>query len=372
MFVNGKNLAKLIEAQFPKELAESWDNVGFLVGSPNGRVEKVMMALELTPEVVEEAVEKNVDLICVHHPIIFKPMREITDETEVGQMIKTLMQHRMTVYAAHTNLDAGEGGTGAYFAEMLELERCEPLSVTSSTSYVKLVVFTPVDHTELIADVIGKAGGGEIGNYEACHFYSEGMGGFKPIEGAEPYVGKIDEMTRVKEHRLEMIVPKSQAKHVVTEMLKVHPYEMPAYDLIPLDNIIEQYGVGVVGYLDESQSFEDMVDNVKDLLDIEYVRAVKTTDHPIRKVAVCPGAGTEYILEAAAHGCDVFITGDLKYHEAQLARSLRLSVIDAGHYETERPFMVEWARILREACDHKGYEVKIIVSEVNANPVQFL
>lgn len=372
MFVNGKNLAKLIEAQFPKELAESWDNVGFLVGSPNARAEKVMMALELTPEVVEEAIEKNVDLICVHHPLIFKPMKVITDETEVGQMIKTLMQHRMTVYAAHTNLDAGEGGTGAYMAEMLELERCEPLQVTSSTAYVKLVVFTPVEHTEAVAKVIAEAGGGEIGNYEACHFYAEGMGGFKPIEGANPYIGVVDEMTHVKEHRLEIIVPKAQIKHVVTEMIKVHPYEVPAFDIVPLDNVIEQYGIGMIGYFDEAQSFEELVDNIKDMLEIEVVRGVKVSDHPIRKVAVCPGAGTEYIEKASAEGCDVLITGDLKYHEAQLARSLRISVIDAGHYETERPFMVEWARLLREACDHKGYEVKIIVSEVNANPIQVL
>lgn len=371
MFVNGKNIAKLLEQQFPKHLAESWDNVGFQVGSPNNRVEKIMMALELTTEIMEEALEKNVDLIIVHHPLIFKPLKAVTDETEVGQLVKTLIQHKIGLYAAHTNLDAGVGGTGDHLAEMLELERCEPLDVTHQTAYVKLVVFVPESHAEAVAKVIGEAGGGQIGNYDQCHFYAAGKGTFRPLEDSEPYIGTLNEKSTVEEIRLETLVPRALVKTAISEMLRVHPYEMPAYDVIPLDNEIEKFGIGVVGYLSEGIGFEDLIDEVKNVLDIEQVKAVKATDHVIRKVAVCPGAGADYIAKAAAHGCDVLVTGDLKYHEAQLAKSLRLSVIDAGHYETEAPYMLELARILREACDHKGYEVKIIVSEVDANPLKF-
>lgn len=372
MFVNGKNLAKLIEHQFPKHLAESWDNVGFLVGSPNSRVEKVMMALELTPDVLEEAIEKNVDLIVVHHPLIFKPIKAVTDETEVGQMIRTLIQHKIGLYAAHTNLDAGTGGTGDYFADMLELERCEPLEVTYRAEYVTLVVFTPETHTDAVAKAIADAGGGQYGTYDQCHFYGEGTGSFRPLEDADPYIGTVGEKTFVKEHRLETLVSKTVLKTVIAEMLKVHPYEVPAYSVIPLQNEMDSFGIGVVGYLPEPMALDELAEEVKDLLDAEQVKVVKASNNPVRKVAVCPGAGAEYIHKAAAQGCDVFITGDVKYHEAQLAKSLRLSIIDAGHYETETPYMAELARILIDACDHKGYEVKIIVSEVNGNPFNYL
>lgn len=368
MFVNGKNISKLIEQQFPKYLAESWDNVGFMVGSPNARVEKVMMALELTPEVLDEAMEKNVDMIVVHHPLIFKPLKVVTDETEVGQMIKTLIQHKISLYAAHTNLDVGVGGTGDYLAEMLELERREPLEVTHKTAYVKLVVFVPQDHLEAVSEAMTSAGGGQIGNYDQCVFYAEGTGSFRPLEDSTPYIGIINEKSVVKESRLETLVSKADLKTVLTEMLKAHPYEVPAYDIIPLENEIEQFGIGVVGYLTDGMTFDDFVEELKNVLDLEQVKVVQATDRPIRKVAVCPGAGAEYIGKAAAMGCDVLVTGDVKYHDAQLAKSLRLSVIDAGHYETEVVYMAELARILRESCDHRGYEVKIIVSDVNANP----
>lgn len=372
MFVNGKNITKLLEHQFPKHLAESWDNVGFLVGSPNSRVEKVMMALELTPEVMEEALEKNVDLMIVHHPLIFKPLKVVTDETETGQLIRTLIQHKIGLYAAHTNLDAGIGGTGDHFAEMLELENCEPLEITYQTAYVSLVVFVPETHTEIVAKAISDAGGGHMQNYDQCHFYAEGTGTFRPLDDSDPFIGKVNEKTFVKEHRLETLVAKEVLKTVIVEMLKAHPYEVPAYSVIPLENQLESYGIGVVGFLDESVSLEDFSEEVKNVLEVEQVKVVKAADSPIRKVAVCPGAGAEYIVKAASLGCDVLVTGDVKYHEAQLAKSLRLSIIDAGHYETEAPYMVELARILREACDHKGYEVKIIVSEVNANPFRYL
>ncbi len=371
MFINGKNIAKLIEQQFPKHLAESWDNVGFLVGSPNARVEKVMMALELTAEVLEEAIEKNVDLIVAHHPLIFTPLKMVTDETEVGRLIKSLIQHKIGLYVAHTNLDAGVGGTGDFLAEMLELERCEPLQVTHTTEYVKLVVFVPITHTQLLTDAIAEAGGGQIGDYDHCHFFVEGTGSFRPLEGSTPYIGEVNQTAIVREDRLEMLIPKELIKTVVIEMLKVHPYELPAYDVVPLANEIEHFGIGVVGYLPESIELDDFVEEVKNVLDVEQVKLVKSTQNIIRKVAVCPGAGAEYIEKAAAMGCDVFVTGDVKYHEAQIAKHLRLSVIDAGHYETESPYMAELSRVLKEACDHRDYEVKIISSEVNINPFEF-
>lgn len=371
MFVNGKHLTKLIEQQFPKHLAESWDNVGFLVGSPNGRVEKVMTALELTPEVLEEAIEKNVDLVIVHHPLIFKPMKSITDENEVGQMIRNLIMHKIGLYAAHTNLDSGKDGTGEFLAQLLGLKNYQPLEVTHKTAYVKLVTYVPNTHAKAVADAIGSAGGGSIGNYENCHFFTEGKGTFTPLEGAKPFIGEVNQTEVVDEVRIETIIEKPQLKMVLTELIKTHPYELPAYDIIPLENEMEVFGIGVAGSLSEGLTFEELVEMVKEKLSVKVVKGVKALDHTIRRVAVCPGAGADYIHSAVALGCDVLITGDLKYHEAQLARSLRLSVIDAGHYETEEPYMAYFAEWLRKACEQKDYEVKVIVSEINANPLKF-
>lgn len=370
MFVNGKHLAKLIEQQFPKHFAESWDNVGFLVGSPNARVDKVMTALELTPEVLEEAIEKNADLIVVHHPLIFKPLKEVTDETEVGQLIKGLIKNKISLYAAHTNLDTGKGGTSNYFADQLALTNQRPLAETHRTAYLKLVTYVPKEQAQAVADAIALAGGGQLGNYDNCHFFLEGIGVFRPLDGASPFIGAVGELERVEEVRIETIVPKALVKPVVTELLKAHPYEVPAYDLIPLENEIETFGIGVVGTLQESLSFDDLCQKVKEVFGVAQVKGVNVTNHDIRHVAICTGAGAEYMKEAARQGCEVLITGDLKYHEAQLARSLRLSVIDAGHYETEAPYMTYFAHWLNDQCDRKGYEVKVVASEVDANPLK--
>lgn len=370
MFVNGKHLAKLIEQQFPLHFAESWDNVGFLIGSPNSRVEKVMTALELTPQVLEEAIEKNADLIVVHHPLIFKPLKQITDETEVGQLIKELIKNKIGLYAAHTNLDTGNGGTSHYYADLLELENQKPLSETHKTAYIKLVTYVPKEQAQSVADAIALAGGGQLGNYDNCHFFLEGTGVFRPLDGAKPFIGEVGELERVEEVRIETIVPKSLTKAVITELLKAHPYEVPAYDLIPLENEIETFGIGVVGTLKMALSFEALCEKVKSIFNVNLVKGVNVTSHPIRHVGICTGAGAEYINDAVKLGCEVLITGDLKYHEAQLARSLRLSVIDAGHYETEAPYMTYFAEWLSNQCDRKGYEVKVVASEVDANPLK--
>lgn len=370
MFVNGKHLMKVIEQHFPKHLAESWDNVGFLVGSPNGRVEKVMTALELTPLVLEEAIEKNVDLIVTHHPLIFKALKKVTDESETGELVKKLIQHKIGLYSAHTNLDSGRNGTGNYFGEAFELKGCKPIETNFITPYVKLVTYVPKDHAQVVADAIALSGGGQLGNYDNCHFIIEGKGTFRPLAGASPFIGEIGETEIVEEVRVETIVPKALIKQVVGELIKVHPYEVPAYDILALENEMDAFGIGVVGSIEEALSFEALVEKVKTIFGVSVVRAVKSMAHPIRKIAICPGAGAEYIVQVASMGCEVFITGDLKYHEAQLARSLRLSVIDVGHYESEAPYMVYFAKWLQEECDKKDYEVKIIYSEVNANPIQ--
>lgn len=371
MYVNGNHIAKLIEQHFPKHLAESWDNVGFLVGSPNSRIEKLMTALELTPAVLEEAVDKNVDLLVVHHPLIFKPLKAITDETETGRLIKDLLKHKIGLYVAHTNLDAGAEGLANYFANAMGIMTPRPIEITHHTAYIKLVTYVPKEHAEKVADAIAVGGGGQLGNYDNCHFFLEGMGMFRPLEGSNPFVGEVGQLERVEEVRIETIVPRPAVKHVVTELLKAHPYEVPAYDLIPLENELESYGIGAMGHLPQAISFESLCERVKEIFGVKILRGVKVAEHNVRHIAICPGAGADYISMASKAGCEVLITGDLKYHEAQLARSLRLSIIDVGHYESEAPYMNYFSKWLEEQCDRKGYEVKIASSQVNANPLEY-
>lgn len=372
MRVNSRKMVKILNELAPAYMAESWDNVGFQIGNINKAIGKVMVCLEVTDAVIDEAINKNVDLIISHHPLLFKGLKQLTDDDPVQRRVRKLIQNDINVYAAHTNLDSAEGGLNDYLAQLIGLERVDILSKSGHEESYKLVVFVPESHAEEVHASLMAYGAGHIGNYCDTSFRSLGLGTFRPLEGTQPYLGEEGKLEKVEETRIETIVLKKDLKNVLNAMLNAHPYEEVAYDLYKLENEVDPYGIGRVGYLLERQTMGELIETVKGKLGINVIKYVGDSERKVGKVAICTGAGASLIGDAIKHACEVLITGDVKYHEALFAEDHRLQIIDAGHFETENIFCKELKRRLELKLEAKDYDVQVIVAESAHNPFQYM
>lgn len=353
----------------PKELAYDWDNVGLQIGSFQKPVRKIMITLDVLESVVDEAVEKDVDLIIAHHPFMFNPMQQLDTDTVKGRIIHKLLQHDITVYASHTNLDVAPGGVNDMLCDLLGIENREALIPTYTEPLYKLTVYVPISYADAIRNALGDAGAGHIGNYSHCTFQTEGQGTFKPLEGTNPHIGIQGKLEYVEEVKIETIIEQSKLNDVVQAMIKLHPYEEVAYDVYPLENAGVTYGIGRVGNLAEQKSLQELCEQVKADFDVSSVRVTGDLANKIKKVAVLGGSGEKYIHKAKEMGADVYITGDMTFHSAQDAWQMDLPVIDAGHY-IEKVMKQATKQYLDQQLHNKNLEV--IVSEANTNPFQFL
>lgn len=365
MSVKCQVIIDAMERLAPKHLAESWDNVGLLIGSPAQRITKLLVTLDVTKAVVDQAVQDGVDMIITHHPILFKAVSRIRTDVPQGQILASLLKANIAVYAAHTNLDIATGGVNDILASKLNLQNSEPLAVSYTEKLCKLVVFVPKTHMEVVRRAISEAGAGHMGNYSHCTFSSDGTGSFLPLDGARPYIGSNGVLEYVEEARLETIVPEKISRRVLKAMLKVHPYEEVAYDLYQLINSGHSLGLGRVGKLVAPVPLAEFITQVKMVLGIEYVSVAGSGDKIIKKVAVCGGSGAGFINRTAFVGADVLITGDVKYHEAQDALAAGIAVIDAGHFATENPVVSYVAEYLSECGTKDKWAVDIHIDTVN-------
>lgn len=368
--VNGHEIIQLFEQFSPKAFAVEGDKIGLQIGSLSKPVKKVMITLDVLEEVVDEAIEKGVELIIAHHPPIFRSMKKITEETASGRMITKLIKHDIAVYAAHTNLDVAKGGVNDLLAGALGLSDTEVLVPTYEDKLVKLAVYVPEESADKVREAIGNSGGGAIGDYSHCSFSVNGTGRFLPGESTNPHIGEQGRLEAVGETRIETIFPKSLEKRVLSAMLKAHPYEEPAYDLFPLENKGEELGLGRIGTVEE-MSLREFAEHVKKALDVSAVRVVGTLEDRVKKVAVLGGDGNKYYSHAKFRGADVYITGDIYYHTAHDAMMAGLNIIDPGH-NVEKVMKTGVANILADRCQEKGFEVEFISSEVNTDPFIFI
>lgn len=351
----------------PIKLVDKWDNCGFQIGNINKNVEAIMLTLDVAEEVVQEAISKNVDLIISHHPILFNPISEITLNDTKGKILYDIIRHDISVYSAHTNLDVCKGGVNDVLADILQLKNKKILSKLYEEKLYKLVVFVPKTHVKKVRDTITESGGGWIGNYSHCTFNIDGFGTFMPREGTNPFIGTEGEVEVVEEIRIETIVPESILDTVVENMIKVHPYEEVAYDVYLLNNKGFDYGYGRIGELQDIIALGDFAKYVKKKLNCKSIKVIGDINKNVRRVAVCGGSGAEFIEIASKKGADVLVTGDIKYHEAQLAINLGLSLIDANHYDTEKvilPYLKEY--IQKEV----GNSIDIYTSNFNSVPYE--
>lgn len=329
------DVLRIIDEKAPLYRAEEWDNVGLLVGHPDNKVHRILFALDVTHEVVQEAIEKQAELIVSHHPVLFAPIRNIRWDTYKGNLLKELMKHEISVLCAHTNVDMYPFGINGFLAEQLSLVECQPLQPKQESRMLKLNAFIPTDYVEEVLSALFDAGAGKLGLYESCAFRQEGLGQFRPIGKASPFMGETDVLEMVEETKIEVLVPSPLMDQVIDALLETHPYEEPAYDVFALENKKDYFGLGVVGDLDRAASYPEFLERVKSVFGLEQICVAGPEKPLIERVAICSGAGADLMEDALAAEADVFLTGDLKYHDAQKALELGISVVDVGHFTSE-------------------------------------
>lgn len=362
----------IMDSMFPERYAESWDNVGLMVGDTNAEIKKILLALDATTKVAEEAVHIGADMIITHHPLLFHPLKRIDVGRGTGKIIAMLNKAGIALYSAHTNMDVAKGGVNDALAEALHLDNIAILDKTVSEKYAKLVVFIPKGYENVVLEAMANAGAGWIGNYSHCTFRAEGIGTFKPLEGTHPFIGQKGRIEEVGEVRMETIVRQHQLEKVIGAMLTAHPYEEVAYDVYPLNNEIETTGLGIIGSVREPMPFNEYALYVKECLKLSGLKLVGGLNKPVRRVAVCGGSGGDLIDKAAAKGADVFITGDMGYHDALKAEEYDMAIIDAGHYGTEHVVLSKLALSLQNSIDTLQYNIETTVSQKECDPFVFL
>ena len=363
MPVANSEIVKIVEDFAPLRLAEDWDNSGWQLGDPRAQTGKVLLTLDMTEHIMEEAARAGAGLVISHHPMFFKGIKNIRMDRPEGSLIAGLLKNDIAVYAAHTNLDSAAGGVNNVLAEKLQLTGVDSLLPGASEKLYKLAVFVPISHIDQVRTAIAEAGAGWIGNYRDCAFQVKGVGIFRPLAGTSPFIGRTGELEKVEEFRLETIVPENRKKAVLAAMRKAHPYEEVAYDLYPLVNQTPGYGLGRVGSLPEEVTLSEFAKLVKEVLQIDTVRLGGVQGKTVRKVAVCGGAGASLWKQALSKGADVYVTGDIKYHEALDMTAAGLNFVDAGHFPTERIILPVLYNYLLQVCSENNFAVEILLSQ---------
>jgi len=358
-----KEITNYFENLAPLSLQESYDNAGLIVGDANAEISSVLVTLDVTEEVVEEAINKKAQLIVAHHPIIFSGLKKITGKNYVERTIIKAIKNDIAIYAAHTNIDSVTGGVNSKICEKLQLDNCKILQPASG-QLKKLVTFIPVDYSDKVRDAVFAAGAGTIGNYDSCGFTAEGSGSFRGGENSEPFVGEKGKIHNEKEVRFETIFPAYLQGKVIQALLNLHPYEEVAYDIYSLDNKFDKVGMGMIGSFATPKPEKDFLIQLKNTFNTGVIKHTALKNKEVKKVAVCGGSGSFLLKQAIAAGADFFVSGDFKYHEFFDAEN-KIVIADIGHFESEQ-FTKE---LFYELLTKKFPKFALHLSEANTNPV---
>ena len=360
-----RDIIQQLELWAPAVLQESYDNSGLLTGSAVDECKGILICLDATEKVVEEAIQRNCNLVIAHHPIIFSGLKKITGRNYVERTIIKAIKNDIAIYAIHTNLDNIISGVNAAMAAKLGLVNVSVLSPKPSL-LKKLYTFVPEVHAEAVRSALFLAGGGHIGQYYECSFNSAGTGSFKAGDGTDPFVGKQGERHYEAEIKVEVIFPVWLEQSLIRALKQAHPFEEVAFDIISLSNDFQNVGAGLTGSLPEPVSEKEFLDLLKKEFQLEVIRHTPLLQKPIRKVALCGGAGSFLTKTAVAAGADVFITGDVKYHEFFDAEG-KLVLADIGHWESEQ-FTID---LLSDFLTQKFPTFAVLKSTVKTNPVEY-
>jgi dinuclear metal center YbgI/SA1388 family protein len=331
----------------PPALAQDWDNVGLQIGQRGGDASRVMVAITPGPDVIQQAISNGCQLLIAHHPLIFKPLKRIDTASPLGDALTIALRSGLTVFTLHTNYDVIEPGVSTLLGSAIGLRGMRVLRPTWTQRFVKLVTFVPASHTQAVLAAMAHEGAGQIGEYSECSFRAPGTGTFRPSAAATPYSGETGELNQEAEERLEILVPTERVGDVVTALKTAHPYEEVAYDIYPLENKGKVLGLGRIGELPAPMPLSQLRLHVQQALGATHVRMTGDPDQGVWRVAVCGGSCSDLIEDANRAGADVLITADIKYHAADDARAMGLSLLDPGHLSSEAPsraYLAGWLR----------------------------
>lgn len=361
-----KEVITQLEKLAPPPYQEDYDNNGLLVGNAEEEVRSILLTLDVTEDVIEEAKSKGCNLVIAHHPIIFKGLKRLTGSSYVDKTVIKAIKNDIAIYAIHTNLDNVENGVNYKIAGVIGLQNIRMLAPKKNL-LKKLIVFIPLDATDKVLKAIYEAGAGNIGNYSECSFQLEGTGTFRPNEEANPTIGEPNKLEHVKEKRVEIIFPGYLEGKVLAALEKAHPYEEPAYDLNLLDNYFPKVGSGVMGELENAMDEKVFLAFLKEKMNLSCIRHTPLLGKKIKKVALCGGSGSFLLKNAVQQAADVFISSDFKYHEFFDAEG-KILIADINHYEGE----VFTKDLLFEYLNKKFINIAVALSNINTNPISYL
>lgn len=354
-----------LEELIPPSFQEDYDNSGLQVGDPKATVASVLLTVDVTPKVIEEAAAGGFDLVLSHHPLIFRPLKRLAYGTDTEVCVTEAIRKGIGVYSAHTSFDNLGTGVSRVLAEKVGLKKIRVLEPLRGR-LLKLVTFVPESHAASVRDALFAAGAGNIGNYDFCSFNSRGEGTYRAGEGADPYAGSIGELHAEPEVRVEVVLPSHLRGGCVKALLAAHPYEEVAWDLIALENEYAGAGAGAIGALPAPLTGTALLERLRLLTGLPVIRYSGDPARTVSTVAVCGGAGSHLISSAARAGADAFITGDIKYHAFAEAPKNML-VADIGHYESEK-FSLE---VLCNLIQKKFPNFALRFSGIKTNPINY-
>lgn len=361
-----KDITDHLDNLAPVAYAESYDNVGLLVGEKENEVTSVLVSLDCTEEVVKEAIKLGANLIVSHHPIIFKGLKSLTGKNYVERTVMLAIRNDIALYAIHTNLDNISHGVNKRISDIIGLKETTILQPKSG-ALQKITFFVPVVQAHAVTEALFAAGGGSQGLYSECSFRLNGKGTFKPLEGSDPFLGEIGNREEVDETRVELMYPTYLNSRIRKALKAAHPYEEVAFYQEDLANENQYLGSGMIGELPEPTDVLDFLTNVKSKMQVKVIRHTRISNKLVKKVAVCGGSGSFLLGAAKRAGADVYITADFKYHEFFDAED-SIVIADIGHYESEQ-FTID---LLAEAIREKFRTFATHLTTVHTNPIHYL
>ena len=361
-----KDLCSYLDSAVPLSFQESYDNSGLQIGIPEKEISSALITIDITEEVIEEAIAKKCDLIISHHPLIFSGIKSLSGRTFTERIIHKAVKNDIAIYSSHTNLDILTQGVSRKMAEKLKLNEIKVLSPLAK-SLLKLVTYIPESHLERVSEALFEAGAGVTGNYDHCGFVTSGTGSFRGNESSSPFVGEKGRIHFEKEARFETVMFSHLKEKVLRALLEVHPYEEVAYDIYSVENDNVDVGSGCIGYFKNAMDEDDFLKLVSSVFTAKGLRYSKPIGKHIEKVALCGGSGASLLHAAISSGADAFITADIKYHSFFDADN-KILLVDTGHFESEK-FSTE---ILFDLIIKKFPKFAVLFSETNTNPINYL
>lgn len=354
------DIIRILEELAPPEFAMQDDRIGLQIGDPGADIRGIVVALDVSAAVVGEVIRRKADLLITHHALFWTPLRSIRLDVYPQSLIYQLVNAGVGLYVMHTNWDAAPGGINDVLADRLDIIDTKILEPTHTRKLFKVVTFVPDEAVDTVRDAMADAGAGVIGDYTDCSFQTPGTGTFTPLHGAQPYTGDVGELKEVAEFRLEMIAPEDVLHGAISAMIEAHPYEEVAYDVYPLWNKGEEFGLGRYGRLRTPTTFGAFCAMACEALGVKEPRTSGDPGARVETVAILGGGGGQYVTLAHAKGVDAFVTGDVKHHEFLEAKALGLNVLDATHFWTERPGMIALAPKLHALLSDSGVTVEYV------------